>query len=139
MLGGTELALHFVANFDDLGDDPVLERGGSLLFNRSPRLEPRYPGEELKAPQFPREDNSQMFPWAMMAAPVLIGRGLFLLTNNPRSLFIMLLFPIMMIGNYLMQKMRRAVVQAPGAELRTALRRARRATLCRDAEGDRGP
>ena len=105
-LGGSELALHFVANFDDLGDDPVLERGGSLLFNRSPRLEPRYPGEELKGPQYPREDNSQMFPWAMMAAPVLIGGGLFLFTNNPRSLFIMLLFPIMMIGNYLMQKMR---------------------------------
>ena len=105
-LGGTELAMHFVANFDDLGDDPVLERGGSLMFNRSPRLEPRYEGEELKAPQYPREDTSQMFPWAMLAAPVLLGGGLFLFTNNPRSLMIMLLFPIMMLGNYLMQRLR---------------------------------
>ena len=107
VLGGTELAVHFVENFDDFGDDPVLERGGSLMFNRSPRLEPRYPGEELRPPEVPTEDSSQMFPWAMMLAPVLIGGGLFLFTNNPRSLFIMALFPIMMIGNYLMQRLNR--------------------------------
>ena len=45
VVGGTTLVLRLASSFDgSADDDPVIERGGGLLFNRSPRVELRYPG-----------------------------------------------------------------------------------------------
>src|SRR5699024_9972550 len=46
VIGGSTLVPYLAGDFDGSADDPVLERGGGLLFNRSPRVEVRYPGIE---------------------------------------------------------------------------------------------
>lgn len=108
LLGDTELQVHVSAAFESAGDDPILERGGSLMFNRSPRLEPRYPGEELEEPPYPRETDGQMIPWAIMMMPILFGGSFFLMTGNPRSLIMMAFFPVMMLLNVMQQRVRKS-------------------------------
>ena len=88
---------------------PVLvenRRTGPVAFNRSPRVEPRYPGEERDGPDVPRESEPSIFPWLAMVAPLLIGPILFYFTRSPLSLVFVALSPIMMVGTYFTQRMR---------------------------------
>lgn len=77
----------------------VFERGGALMFNRSPRVEVRYPGKEHRHPSVPTEVDPRMFPWPMIMAPVLMGFGMYALTGRVTSLLIVFLAPMMMLGN----------------------------------------
>ncbi|WP_405373035.1 MULTISPECIES: FtsK/SpoIIIE domain-containing protein [unclassified Microbacterium] len=104
VLGDTELVVQLVPDFAPVEKDPVLERGGALLFNRSPRVEPRYVGEELEEPRMPKEPASRLFPWPMLVAPVILGIAMYTLTNNPRSLLIIFMTPMMLFGNFISQK-----------------------------------
>ncbi|GAB2698115.1 S-DNA-T family DNA segregation ATPase FtsK/SpoIIIE [Microbacterium marinum] len=104
VLGDTEIVVQLVPDFAPVEQDPVLERGGALLFNRSPRVEPRYVGEELEEPRMPKEPASRIFPWPMLVAPVILGVAMFSITNNPRSLFIIFMTPMMLFGNFISQK-----------------------------------
>lgn len=95
--------------FDTVADSPepqtmVLERGGSLLFNRSPRVEVRFPGEELPHPTIPRDVEPKMFPWPIVLAPVLLGLAMFAMTGRVTSLFIVFMAPMMMLGNVFGQR-----------------------------------
>ena len=103
-LGDTELVVRMVQDFAPEEQDPVLERGGSLLFNRSPRVEPRYVGEELSEPRFPRDPVTRLFPWPMLIAPVILGVAMFAMTGSARSLIVVLLSPLMLLGNFISQR-----------------------------------
>ncbi len=75
---------------------------GPTAFNRSPRVETRYPGEEFPAPAPPTEQDAQPFPWLSLFAPLLVG-GIMVLVMPQRGLF-MLVFaiaaPLLMIGTW---------------------------------------
>ncbi|WP_306232992.1 FtsK/SpoIIIE domain-containing protein [Agrococcus beijingensis] len=103
-LGDTALTVDLVGVFDASGPDPVLERGGALMFNRSPRVEARYPGTDHKGPRMPKEIIQRLFPWPMLVTPILLAGAMFALTNNPRSILIALMTPLMLLGNFINMK-----------------------------------
>ncbi|MGV9194888.1 FtsK/SpoIIIE domain-containing protein [Microbacterium sp. MC2] len=105
VLGDTELVVRMVEDFAPQHEpDPVLERGGSLLFNRSPRVEPRYAGEELPEPRMPKELATRLFPWPMLVAPILLGLTIYFISGNVRSLVIIFMTPLMLLGNFVSQR-----------------------------------
>ena len=103
-LGDTDVVVRMVQDFAPVEEDPVLERGGSLLFNRSPRVEPRYVGEELPEPRMPKDPVSRLFPWPMLVAPLILGMALFAMNGNPRSLLVVVMSPLMLLGNFISQR-----------------------------------
>lgn len=104
VLGDTELVVSMVQDFAPVEQDPVLERGGTLLFNRSPRVEPRYVGQELSEPRMPKEPMSRLFPWPMLIAPIILGIAMYSIFNQPRALLIIFMTPMMMLGNFVSQR-----------------------------------
>ncbi len=103
VIGNTTLVLDLASNFAAATAAPVLERGGGLLFNRSPRVEERYPGTEFKMPQLPRESVKKLFPWMMLISPLMLAMAMYLMNGNPRSLLMMGMTPFMMLMNHLNQ------------------------------------
>ncbi|MGH3690161.1 MAG: FtsK/SpoIIIE domain-containing protein [Microbacterium sp.] len=104
-LGDCEFVVHMVSDFDGSATgDPVLERGGALMFNRSPRVEERFTGQDLDEPRYPRDQPSRLFPWPMLVAPILLAVTMFSLTQRPASLLIAAASPMMMFGNFISQK-----------------------------------
>ncbi|KQV26090.1 FtsK/SpoIIIE domain-containing protein [Yonghaparkia sp. Root332] len=103
LIGDTEISIEPTASAT-ASAPAVLERGGALLFNRSPRVELRYPGTEHAHPAIPSEADPRLFPWPMLVAPILLGLSLFALTNQPRALFIIAMTPLMMLGNFVGQR-----------------------------------
>ncbi|MGZ0711560.1 FtsK/SpoIIIE domain-containing protein (plasmid) [Coraliomargarita sp. W4R53] len=104
-LGDTELVVRMVEDFAPTDDaDPVLERGGSLLFNRSPRVEARYVGEELPEPRMPKDPITRLFPWPMLVAPLILGISIFAISGQPRSLLVIMMSPLMLLGNFISQR-----------------------------------
>ncbi|MGO4490442.1 FtsK/SpoIIIE domain-containing protein [Microbacterium sp. 2RAF4] len=105
VLGDCEFVVHMVSDFDgSASGDPVLERGGALMFNRSPRVEERFTGQELDEPRYPRDQPSRLFPWPMLVAPILLAVTMFSITQRPASLLIAAASPMMMFGNFISQK-----------------------------------
>ncbi|BDZ41253.1 cell division protein FtsK [Paraoerskovia sediminicola] len=82
----------------------VSARPGPVPFNRSPRVEDRYTGSKYDAPEVPEEQEPRDFPFFALLAPVLMGGGMFYFTGNPTSLLFIALSPMMLIGNFFMQK-----------------------------------
>ncbi|MGW8482231.1 FtsK/SpoIIIE domain-containing protein [Microbacterium sp. NPDC055903] len=104
VIGGTTLELRLARSFDgSASEEPVIERGGGLMFNRSPRVEVRYPGTRFKMPRLPAEKIGKIFPWPIMVAPILMGMALFALNGNPRSLLMIVMTPLMAFGNIINQ------------------------------------
>ena len=106
LLGDTEISIVPLATATPFTPaiDSVLERGGALMFNRSPRVEIRYPGTAYAKPQVPNEANPRMFPWPMIISPVLMGLAIFAVTERPLSLLMVAMAPVMMLGNYIGQR-----------------------------------
>jgi S-DNA-T family DNA segregation ATPase FtsK/SpoIIIE len=105
VLGDTELTVLPLASPASSGEsDPVLERGGGLMFNRSPRVEVRYPGTIYPHPKIPAEAQARVFPWPMMAAPIMLGLAMFFITGRVLSLITVAMTPIMMVGNLIGQR-----------------------------------
>lgn len=92
-----------------LGESVVsvtLERAGAsgvpaIEFNRSPRLDPRYRGATLVAPEPPQPPTPNRFPVVSLLAPLLMGGVLFAFTGNASSVLFVALSPLMLIGSYL--------------------------------------
>ncbi|MER7797329.1 FtsK/SpoIIIE domain-containing protein [Microbacterium sp. NPDC096154] len=104
-IGATTLVIYLSSDFDGSADrDQVLERGGALLFNRSPRVEVRYPGTAHPAPRIPTEMLSKLFPWTVLVAPIIMSVAIFSITNNPRALLLIFMTPLMALGNFVNQK-----------------------------------
>ena len=104
VIGGTTLVLRLARSFDgSAAEEPIIERGGGLLFNRSPRVEVRYPGTRFKPPRLPTEKIGRLFPWPILIAPILMGAALYALNENPRSLLMIVMTPLMALGNIINQ------------------------------------
>ncbi len=102
-IGATEVSLSLVPPVVT-DDSLVLERGGALMFNRSPRVEDRYAGREFRHPIIPNEADPRIFPWPMIMAPVLLGFAMFAVTQRPTALLIVAMAPLMMLGNFIGQR-----------------------------------
>ena len=104
VIGATTLELRLARSFDGTaGEEPIIERGGGLMFNRSPRVEVRYPGTGFKAPRIPTETMGKIFPWPILITPILMGAALYVLNGNPRSLLMIVMTPLMALGNIINQ------------------------------------
>ncbi|MBO0981413.1 FtsK/SpoIIIE domain-containing protein [Microbacterium sp. SD291] len=104
VIGGTTLMLRLARSFDgSASEEPIIERGGGLQFNRSPRVEVRYPGTLFKMPRLPAEKISKMFPWPILIAPIMMGAVLFAMNGNPRSLLMIAMTPLMAFMNIINQ------------------------------------
>ena len=84
---------------------------GTLMHNRSPRVEARYGGQEYPRPQVPKEHVKPLFPWPAMLLPVIAGLVAYVFTKSPYSLVMVAMAPLMMLGNQLTTR---------GSEKRTA-------------------
>ena len=63
VIGGTTLVLFLTRAWDgSSAEEPIIERGGGLLFNRSPRVEVRYPGTRFKMPRLPPRRSARSSP-----------------------------------------------------------------------------
>ena len=88
------------------GGEPVEceHRDGPVYFNRSPRVEGRYAGQEFAPPEVPTEKDDQPFPRLAMVAPVLLGVSMWLIFDRPAALLFVLMSPMMLIGNFFMNR-----------------------------------
>ncbi len=73
--------------------------GNGELFNRSPRLEARYAGEEFEAPDPPAPPARQPMSWTPLLAPLLLGPALYAVTGRAATLLFLLLSPLLMLGS----------------------------------------
>jgi S-DNA-T family DNA segregation ATPase FtsK/SpoIIIE len=84
----------------------TLDRAGAsgapvVEFNRPPRLDPRYRGVELVAPEPPQPPALNRFPLVPLLAPLVMGGVMFAVTGNAASVLFVALSPLMLIGSYL--------------------------------------
>ena len=105
VLGDSTVSIALISGIASTEDD-ILERGGLLRFNRSPRVEARYPSKELPTPDVPLDKDDPPFTWITMMAPILMGTMMFAFTRNPISLGFVALAPLMLVGNYMAQRTR---------------------------------
>ncbi|MBC7591913.1 MAG: FHA domain-containing protein, partial [Salinibacterium sp.] len=99
VLGDTTLRVEYIAR----SEAPVAERSGPVSFNRSPSVEPRYPGNDYVAPEVPKEIDPIPFPWLALAAPLLIVVVMFFVLENKTTLIFLGLAPLVMAGTYFTQ------------------------------------
>ncbi len=71
-----------------------------IAFNRSPRLDPRYAGVELVAPDPPQPPSRQRFPIVSLLAPLMMAGMIYAVTRSTLSILFVALSPIMMIGGW---------------------------------------
>ncbi|WP_341358127.1 FtsK/SpoIIIE domain-containing protein [Georgenia sp. M64] len=69
-------------------------------FNRSPRLAPAYPGEEVEAPRPPAPPKPVRLPWVILAVPMLLVPVFLMLGRSPEMFAFMAMMPLMVIGTY---------------------------------------
>ncbi|TPW72261.1 FtsK/SpoIIIE domain-containing protein [Schumannella sp. 10F1B-5-1] len=103
-IGDTAMRIDVDQEVAELGGAPT---AGPVYFNRSPAVEPRYPGQEFPGPEVPKEGDGQPFPFLSMVAPLGMGVGLYIVTRNPQSLLFVAMSPLLMIGNYITQALNR--------------------------------
>lgn len=77
-----------------------------IPFTRSPTVLPRLAETEIELPAAPKPPDKQRFPLLAMIAPLVMGAVMFLTTRNPLSVVFVALSPILIIGNYIDQKLR---------------------------------
>lgn len=104
LLGDTEVTITRIASQNAEATEAVLERGGGLMFNRSPRVEVRYPGTDFPSPAVPVEAQPKIFPWPMIVAPIMLGITMYILTGRVLSLIMVAMTPMMMVGNLIGQR-----------------------------------
>lgn len=85
-----------------IGRSPAVgvSTGHAEHFNRSPRVDPRYEGLELEAPEPPQPKQQQRFPLVTSLAPLFMGVVLFAVTKSVYSVMFIALSPIMLVGGY---------------------------------------
>jgi len=102
LIGGTTLRVDMIVQPEV---PQAAELSGPVMFNRSPRVEGRYAGEEFEGPAVPKEEDPTPFPLLALVAPLLMGGVLFAVTQNVTSILFVALSPILMIGAWATQKM----------------------------------
>ena len=113
------------ARIEAVGDEePGEVAAGPVEFNRSPRVESRYPGEEYQAPKMPTDREPQPFPWLTLAIPVIMAAVfLFTGTRGIQSLIFVAAAPLLMAGTWFTtrsQRRRKEKLELKRFEERTA-------------------
>jgi S-DNA-T family DNA segregation ATPase FtsK/SpoIIIE len=97
---------------------------GPVEFNRSPRVESRYPGEEYPGPKPPADRDPTPFPWLALALPILMGVVFIVfLGRGPESIIFIAAAPLLMVGTWLTsrgQRRRKEKLQIAQFEERVA-------------------
>jgi DNA segregation ATPase FtsK/SpoIIIE, S-DNA-T family len=102
LIGGTTLRADMIVQ----PEVPVdTELSGAVQFNRSPRVEGRYPGTEHDGPTVPKEIEQMPFPFLAFVAPLILGPVMFAVTQQVSSLIFVAFSPILMIGTWATQIM----------------------------------
>lgn len=70
---------------------------------RSPRVVPRYPGQDFEAPMPPKLPQHQRFPLIALSAPLIMGGVLYLLQPQLMAVMMMLMTPLLLVGAWLDQ------------------------------------
>ncbi len=96
VLGDTEIMVVMQGTTTQVG----ASQGTSVAFNRPPRMEPRFAGSELVAPELPEPPRRQRLPIIPLVVPVLMAAVLYLVTHNVLSIAFVALSPMMMLGNF---------------------------------------
>lgn len=79
----------------------AVERAGVVHFNRSPRLDPQYPGVKLKAPEPPEKPQPARLPYLALLAPLIVGAVLLIVSpGNVLSLVFIALSPVLMVASF---------------------------------------
>jgi S-DNA-T family DNA segregation ATPase FtsK/SpoIIIE len=90
-----------VAQFVAAAHGAAIERAGVVQFNRSPRLDPIFPGMKLKAPEPPERPQPGRLPWLALIAPLIVGAMLiFVSPGNVLSLVFIALSPVLMVASF---------------------------------------
>lgn len=76
----------------------------TTAFIRSPIVEPLFGGEKFEVPDLPERPAHQRFPLIALLAPVIMGAGMWLITQNLMSMAFIALSPLMMIGSFVEQR-----------------------------------
>ena len=77
-------------------------QGGTLDYNRPPRLLPAPRETEFTLPTEPKRSVSQMIPWPMMLLPALAGVALYMIYQRPAALIFIAMTPLMALSNWVM-------------------------------------
>ena len=70
---------------------------------RSPRVVPLYPGQKFATPKPPGTPQPQRFPFVALAAPLVVGAVLYLVTQQLMSVLMMALTPVLLVASFLDQ------------------------------------
>ncbi|QDZ15025.1 FtsK/SpoIIIE domain-containing protein [Humibacter ginsenosidimutans] len=103
LIGGSEVRLTITDRQALAG---VAPKAGPVFFNRSPKVEARYAGQEFGAPEVPTKKEPMPFPLLAMIAPILMGGVMFAVSGQATSLLFVLMSPLMMVGNSMTAKAR---------------------------------
>jgi S-DNA-T family DNA segregation ATPase FtsK/SpoIIIE len=103
VIGATTLVLNLTSAFEK-AEEGILERGGGLHFNRSPRVDVRYPGIAHPPPRMPTEQAGRVFPWTILVAPVIMALAIYAITGRERALLLIFMTPLMAMGNFMNQR-----------------------------------
>lgn len=76
----------------------------TTAFIRSPLVEPVFTGETFQMPDLPERPGHQRFPLIALLAPIIMGAGMWLITQNLMSMAFIALSPLMMIGSFAEQR-----------------------------------
>ncbi|WP_234698518.1 FtsK/SpoIIIE domain-containing protein [Lacisediminihabitans changchengi] len=103
LIGDSEVRITLATTGVIVGAAPT---AGPIFFNRSPKVEKRYAGQQFAGPEVPAEKPDQPFPLLAMIAPVMMGGAMFILSHQITSLLFVAMSPIMLIGNFMTGKTR---------------------------------
>lgn len=85
-----------------VGHEGAVSTGGAIHFNRSPRLDPKFVGRKLKAPEAPEKPRPGRLPYLALMAPLIMGAAIFFLSpGNLFSVAFMALSPVLLVAGYI--------------------------------------
>lgn len=91
-------------------------------FNRSPRVVPQWIANRFVLPDGPERPRPQRFPFIVLAAPLLMGAVMFIVTQNALSGIFILMTPLFVVANFVDQKLTaKRELKAAVAQFRAAL------------------
>jgi S-DNA-T family DNA segregation ATPase FtsK/SpoIIIE len=106
-IGATLLEVESVVRTRAIDPASSSDVGAPHAFVRRPRVEARFPGETLDAPELPSRPRPQPFPWLVMIAPLLLGGILFAVTQSVLSIIFVALSPVLMAASWTTQFLER--------------------------------
>lgn len=83
---------------------PLESTTTDTAFVRPSVVVPRVPERTVELPDAPRSQTDPRFPWLAMVAPLVMGAALFAMTRSPLSLIFVALSPVLMLGNFIDQR-----------------------------------